>query len=120
MFSSAGVARHRRELDLRFGDESQRAFRAAHDGAEVEAAVAVAQMHQVVARHAAIELRESFGDQIRVVLPDAIQHAQDVADAILAAFAALELGRRQRPRMPLGAVHEARRLSSSTWSRVLP
>ncbi len=64
------VARDRQHVELGFGQEAERALRAAQDRVEVEAALRVADMGEVVAREAAVELGEVLVDQVRLVAGD--------------------------------------------------
>ena len=68
----------------------------------------VAQVNEVVARDAAVQLREPLGDQLAFFLPDPVQHAQHMADAVRAPLGGGQLQRTQRSRDPLCAVHEHR------------
>ena len=69
-------------VQLRLGDEAQRAFGAAEDRVEIEAAPPVADMREIVAGQAAVELREALRDQLRVVALNGIDQAVDGADAV--------------------------------------
>ncbi len=100
------VPRDGHEIDLRLGDERQAPLRPAQDRVQIEVAVAVAQMDQVVPGHTPIESGKALGDQRRVVDADAVEQAMDRADPILPSLHLVELGLRQRPRLPHRAVEQ--------------
>ena len=76
------VLRDRQHVQLGFGDEAERALRPAQDGVEVEAALRVADVGEVVAGEAAVELGEALGDQRRVLPLDAVHQLMDGADPV--------------------------------------
>ena len=83
-------------------------------------AAAVAQVNQVVARDAAIELGKALGDQRRVVDADAVEQAMDRADAIARCRLTLVELRGASGRECHAVPSSRTAFSSSTWSRVLP
>jgi len=96
---------------LRLHHEAQRAFGAAQHAVEVEAPVAFAQMGQVIAGEAAVELGESGLDQLRLILADAPRRAVHLADAArIGAHALQRLGIQRRAVQALAAQqHEVQR-----------
>src|SRR3954462_7697746 len=71
------MLRDRQNVQLGFGDEAERALCPAQDGVEVEAALRVADMSEVVSGEAAVELGEALGDQRRVLPLDAVHQLMD-------------------------------------------
>ena len=62
-----------RHVQLGFRDEAERALRPARDAVQVEAAVCVADVGEVITRKRAVELGKALGDE-RAVLPLDLVH----------------------------------------------
>ncbi len=75
------VARNRQQVELGLDDEAQRAFGAAEHAVEVEAAVALAQVREVVAGEAAVQLGKALLDQRGIALGDPVRAAPGIAHA---------------------------------------
>ena len=101
-----GVARDRQHVELGFGQEPERALGAAEDRVEIEAAAPVADMGEVVAGQAAVELREVPGDQVRLVACDGREQPVDGADPVGAPLDRGQLLIRERLRAPDRAVEQ--------------
>ncbi len=78
------VAWDRQDLERGFGHDAERAFGAADHAVEVEAALPVADMGEVVAGEAAVELGEASRDGFAVLPRDPVDHAVDLAHEVFA------------------------------------
>ncbi len=78
------VARDRQYVELGLDDQPQRAFGATQHAVEIEAPVGLAQVRQVVAGQAAVELGKARLDQLGLLALDGFGAAVQLADPVLA------------------------------------
>ena len=82
--------RDRQHVEPRLGDQRQRSFGAADHALEVEPAARVAQMGEVVAGEAAVELGKALRDERRIRGDDGIDGAVDRPDPVVAPLGGFE------------------------------
>ena len=114
------VARDRQDLERRLGHDAERAFGAADHAIEVEAALPVADMGEVVAGQATVELGEPPRDRPAVLPRDAVDHAVDLPDEIVATLDGGECVVVEGVCEAQAVPSQSTVVSARTWSRVLP
>ena len=79
-----GVFGNRQHVELGLDHKPQRTFGAAQHAVEVEAIIGLAQVRQVVAGQAAVEIRKALFDQFALLINDLPRAAIDFADPVFA------------------------------------
>ena len=86
-----GVLGNAHDVELRLRDKGESALGAAQDGVQIEAAVAVPDVSEVIAGEAAIELGKALFNQRCVLIEDGIHHSMHFAHAVVALLDAVQL-----------------------------